>query len=440
MKNTILTSLIFCIGLANTFAQTESLSLEDAISAAKTNNVAVKNAKLDELTAEQEVRGVVATGLPQVNATGTFTHNLDIATQLLPAEFLGGTPGTFAPVKFGVDYIGTGAIGVKQLIFDGTFFLGLKAAKQYQEVSKLATEKSENDVEIATAQSYYQILLVDENYNLLSKSLENTNNLYEETNAMYEEGLVEKLDADRLKFAVSQLKAMLTNLENQKKVSRQLLNMQMGRDVTTEFVLTDNIESVKNKLLSTQDSGNLEQLIDYRILKQQLVLDSLNIKRYQVGRLPSLNLNFNHSQMTQVNELSNFGEQFYPSTLYSININIPLFDGFKRHSDIAKARLAKQKTENNLQELKNGLLLQQSNSKSTYETALVNLKTNEDNMTLAQEIYDVASIKFKEGVGSSLELSQAQNDLNQAQVDYLNAVYEALVAELEMKKSFGLLN
>lgn len=439
MKKTILTTVIFCIGLANMNAQTESLSLDAAISAAQTNNVKIKNAKLDELTAKQEVKGVVATGLPQVSATGSFTHNLDIATQLLPAEFLGGTPGTYAPVKFGVDYIGTGAIGVRQLIFDGTFFLGLKAAKQYQEVSRLATEKTENDVKLATAQSYYQILLVDENYTLLSKSLENTNKLYEETKAMFEEGLVEKLDADRLKFGVTQLKAMLTNLENQKKVARQMLNMQMGRDVGTQYILSDNIETVKAKLLTTQENGNLDNLIDYRMLKQQLVLDSLNIKRYQVGRIPTLNFNFNHSQMTQVNDLSEFGQDFYPSTLYSLNINIPLFDGFKRQSDIAKARIAKQKTENNLIELRNGLLLQQNNSRSTYETALVNLKTNEDNMKLAQEIYDVSSIKFKEGVGSSLELTQAQNDLNQAQVDYLNAVYEALVAELEMKQSFGLL-
>ena len=356
MKNTLII-LMFFIGLANLNAQTEALSLNDAITFAKKNNVNIKNAKLDEQTAKQEVKGVTSMGLPQINANGSFTHNLDIATQLLPAEFMGGTPGTYVPVQFGVDYIANGSLGLRQLIFDGTFFLGLKAAKQYQEVSRLATEKTEQEVQISTSQAYYQVLLVDKNYDLLLKSLENTTKLYNETNAMYEEGIVEKLDVDRLKLGVNQMQTMIDNLKNQKKVVRQLLNMQMGRDVTTEFELADNIESVKATLTETQEPGNLNGLIDYKMLSQQLVLDSLNIKRYKVGRLPSVNFNFSHAQMGQNNDLSELTKTWFPSTMYSVNVNLPLFDGFKRRSDISKAKIAKLTTENNLKELSNGLLM-----------------------------------------------------------------------------------
>jgi outer membrane protein len=436
-----LTLIVLLFAAISVHAQIENqLSLDDAINFAKENNTKIKNARLDEKTAREDVNEVISTGLPQITAGGSFTHNLQIATQLIPGEVLGQPAGTFVPVKFGTDYNVAGDITMDQLIFDGTFFLGLKAARQYQMLSNINTQKTEVDVTLETAKAYYMVLLTDQNQSYVTNSLSNTEKLFKETEKMYEEGLVEKLDVDRLKLAVSKLKVNLSDLKNQKKVVRQLLNYQMGRDVQTEVTLTDNLETVKQKLSTITESGNVENIIDYKLMQQQVILDSFNVKRYKVMKYPTVNLKVMHMQNAMENSVGDIGNNWFPNTLYTVSIKVPLFDGFGRKSKVSKAKIAQEKTQNNLNELRNGLILDQSNTSSTYSTALDNLKSEEENLKLAQDINKIATTKYKEGVGSSLELTTAQNDLIQVQVTYLNALYNALIAELNMKKSFGILN
>lgn len=433
-----------------------TVSLDEAVDLALKNNATIKNAALDIKYAETQVDEIRAQGLPQINGNAGFTHNLEIATQVLP-DFIspsvygvlfeeGVLPakdiqiGTF-PAQFGVPFSMQAAIGVNQLLFDGTFFLGLKAASEFVNVSKLSISKDEIDVKEAVKKAYYMALISEENLGQLGQSLKNIEAMKKETEALYEAGYAEKLDVDRIVLSVSNLEISINKLQNQAKLAKQLLLNAMGMDVNQTISLTSKLPSLdeNSKVLST--SFNPGNRIEYQLLEQQERLTELNMKRYKMGYFPSLYGNFNYGGNTFAGEdqLSNLGDEWFPISSYGVTLNVPIFDGLFKKAKTDQAKIDLEKISNSKEQLALGMNLQISQAQTNYLNALKSIELQEKSKVLAESIYKTTQIKFKEGVGSSFEMITAESEVTSARTNYLNALYELNVAQIDLEKALGTL-
>ncbi len=443
----------------STFGQSGNsltVSLDEAVDLALKNNATIKNAALDIKYAETQVDEIRAQGLPQINGNAEFTHNLEIATQVLP-DFIspsvygvlfeeGVLPakdiqiGTF-PAQFGVPFSMQAAVGVNQLLFDGTFFLGLKAASEFVNVSKLSISKDEIDVKEAVKKAYYMALISEENLGQLGQSLKNIEAMKKETEALYEAGYAEKLDVDRIVLSVSNLEISINKLQNQAKLAKQLLLNAMGMDVNQTISLTSKLPSLdeNSKVLST--SFNPGNRIEYQLLEQQERLTELNMKRYKMGYVPSLYGNFNYGGNTFAGEdqLSNLGDEWFPISSYGVTLNVPIFDGLFKKAKTDQAKIDLEKISNSKEQLALGMNLQISQAQTNYLNALKSIELQEKSKVLAESIYKTTQIKFKEGVGSSFEMITAESEVTSARTNYLNALYELNVAQIDLEKALGTL-
>ncbi|MCB9245747.1 MAG: TolC family protein [Flavobacteriales bacterium] len=458
MKQFLVFALLLSIYAASPAQDTLSMDLQQAISYAKSNKVSLKNAKLDIDAAEQTVKSIVATGLPQINANGTFIHNIEIASQQLP-DFL--SPAIYgvlmaeglipdgpiqlgAPqeVQFGAPSTIVGSVSMNQLVFDGTFFLGLKAAKEFVRVSELLRDQTEIELTETVTKAFYGVLIAGENLKQMQASLATVEKTLKEVQEMYDAGYVEKLDVDRLKLSRSTLSTQVANLRSQNDLVTLLFKYTIGMPVTTPMKLKGDIRNVDAAYGMRLSEADPENRVELKILRQQLRLDSLSIDRYKVGYVPSIYLNMNHQRNTFASqaEFKDLGKTWFPGTSYSLSLNIPIFDGFYKKAKISEARIKLEQDLNTLNDVRNGLAFQITQAELNYRIKAKNLETEESNRELAKEIYNTSLVKFKEGVGSSLELTQAEGDKTQAEMRYMNALYDLMIARIDLDKALGKLN
>ncbi len=447
-----LVSIAICFWALAGYGQSQKLTLDDAIDYALKHNAEVQNASLSIEGSKQEVKSIIASGLPQVTANGNFTHNVQIAAMQLPDfispavygvlinegllpenRFQAGQPQT---VAFGAPSSLTAMANLNQLVFDGTYFLGLKAAKEYVRLSELAKESTEISTIQNVKKSYYAALITGQNSDLLQKSLITLEKTYMETRELYEAGFAEKLDVDRLEFAKSNLETQINNMALQKQILLHMLKVSIGMDVNTTLELSGDLNE-PNAI--NADTYSLESRIETKLMRQQLIMDSLNVKRYKVGYFPTITFNASYQQNSFANEAAfkGLGSTWNPGTTYGFNINIPIFDGFYKQAKISQARIDLEKDKNTFIQTQNQLRFQVEQARLNVSIKRQNLENQKKNRTLAHTIYETSKIKFDEGVGSSFELIQAESDKTQAEIGYSNALYELIVANIDLEVALG---
>jgi outer membrane protein TolC len=433
---TLLTVLCFQVS----FGQAElSLSLDQALEMALRKNTTMLNAALDIDYAETQVNELKAQGLPQVIGSADFSHTFKIPTQIIPGDFVG-QPGTTIATQFGVPFNVNVGVGASQLLFDGTFFLGLKAASEFVNISKLSASASEIDIKEGVTKAYYMALISQQNIGQLSASLANIKKLQSETEQLYKAGFAEKLDVDRLTLSVSNLEININKLQNQAKLAKQLLLNTIGVDVNQELTLTSKIPGEP-----TSDSYaavfNPDNRIEIKLIDQQQELNQLNLKRYKMGYFPSIYGNFSYGSSTFASDgkFGELGDDWYGNGRYAVSLNVPIFDGLYKKAKMDQAKIDFKKTENTKQQALLGMNLQVGQAKTNYLNALKTIELQKKSQDLAESIFNTTKIKFKEGIGSSFEMINAESELTQANTNYLIALYELNVARIDLNKALGIL-
>ncbi len=405
---TLLTVLCFQVS----FGQAElSLSLDQALEMALRKNTTMLNAALDIDYAETQVNELKAQGLPQVSGRADFSHTFKIPTQIIPGDFVG-QPGTTIATQFGVPFNVNVGVGASQLLFDGTFFLGLKAASEFVNISKLSASASEIDIKEGVTKAYYMALISQQNIGQLSASLANIKKLQSETEQLYKAGFAEKLDVDRLTLSVSNLEININKLQNQAKLAKQLLLNTIGVDVNQELTLTSKIPGEP-----TSDSYaavfNPENRIEIKLIDQQQELNQLNLKRYKMGYFPSIYGNFSYGSSTFASDgkFGELGDDWYGNGRYAVSLNVPIFDGLYKKAKMDQAKIDFKKTENTKQQALLGMNLQVGQAKTNYLNALKTIELQKKSQDLAESIFNTTKIKFKEGIGSSFEMINAESEI-----------------------------
>lgn len=418
------------------------LSLKEAKEYALENNANIKNAELDKIRAEKDVKETRANLFPQINAEIQGQRNFDIRTNVIEFDFPGQTGSRKSEVKFGTDYNADLSVNASQLIFDGSFFMGLKASKTYVQLSKKQFEQQERDTKEKVAKAYYSALVTSRNLSILRKNVDQVEqNLYE-TKEMYKSGMIEELDVDRLRLTLKNLKNQVKKVEREQSTSRKLLKFQMGYPIKDTIALENTLDTslpLNKRKKVIPDNFSPSQRIELKTLNVRKRLAELNRKQYNKRYLPTINAFAGHQQLARRDEFNFFdgSQEWFPATFAGLTVSIPIFDGFRKSAQVQKAKIDKQKLENQEDNLKQSIRLEVNQAKKDYNTAIDRAKNRKENLELARKIYKQSKTKYDEGVGSSLEVTEARNDLFEAQSTYINAIYEYLIAEIDLKKALG---
>ncbi|MDZ4759313.1 MAG: TolC family protein [Bacteroidota bacterium] len=420
----------------------ENFSLQQAIDYGKKHNPTLLNSKLDADKSKEQVKEILSVGLPQVNGSVQWNDFLKLPASFIPNVF-GGKPDEYLKLTFGTTHQITAAINASQLIFDGGYLVGLKASREVAILSQQLVAKSEIDVESNITKAYYAALILTENIKLVNENLTRIEKLLFEMKQMNKNGFVESLDVDKLELTLSNLQIAKANLENSKEIAYKAIKLQMGFDVTKPITLSDNLEK-----LYTADAGDMANTdfsvqgrIEYKLLREQQVLYTLDKQRYQYGYLPNLVLIGSVQSALNRNNDNLFKSTpqlpWVPSALVGLRLGVPIFDGFQKQSKIAQANIQLRKLQNDSANLSNALNLEYFAAKSKYQNAIKMLDLQKRSRDLSEKIYNTTSIKYKEGIANSFELQTADSDFKTAQTSYLNAIYELLTSKSDLKKAMG---
>lgn len=435
-------ALIICLGttIAASAQQTDtvaSFSLQQAIDYAQTHQNAVLNARIDEDIAKNTVKQTIGIGLPQVSGNANFQDFIKLPTQLLPGEFFG-QPGTQIPVQFGVKYQSAIALELNQLLFDGTYIVGLQASKTYKELSNKNLKRTRIETAVAVTKAYYSVLVSNEQLSLIDANLDRLRKSLSDTEAMFKNGFVEKIDVDRLTVLKNNLETERENVIRLLALNVSLLKFQMGMTINSQLTLTDSIKEVQGEqLVASVDTAAYQSRIEYSLLQTQKKLNELDLKRYKSQFLPSLSAFGNTSQSYQSNSFSNLFSNNFPSTIVGLRLSVPIISGGIKLYQVRNAKLAVLKTQNDLVNLQNGINLEIEQARTTYVNGIKSLENQKRNMDLAQEVLRVSKIKYEQGVGSSIEVTTAETSLKEAQNNYITALYDMLINRVNLDKASG---
>ena len=459
MKNTISFKLsglykyifiLFSVLSVPAFAQVEqstpsgeqyNFSLQQAIDYAIAHQSSVLNARLDEKVSDQKIREILGSGLPQFNGSAEIDDYFDKPVSILPAAFgaLIGQPGKTIAVSFLQQYQASAGDSASQLIFDGSFFVGLRAAKTYASLSRKMTKSSEIDVAANVTKAFYGVKINETNLGALDSSIALLQKSLDDTKAMYGQGFVEKLDVDRISVTLSNLQSQRQNLRSIVDLNYYLLKFQMGMPVNASLTLLGKIPD--DFALPVIETSDYTKRIEYSILQTSRDLDEANVKRYKAGYLPSLSAFASMSANAYRPDFTIFDTkgQWYPTGLLGVKLNVPIFDGFQKDARVKQANLALMQNQNDMNNFQNLVNLQVKQASISYESSYKILQSQKDNLKLAEDVARVTKIKYEDGVGTNLEVTEAESALIQAQNNYYNALYNMGIAHVDLQKAKGIL-
>ena len=419
-------------GQAKDSSKAYSFSLQQAIDFAMQNQNDIKNAVIDEEIARKKVNEITGMGLPQINSSLDIKDFLEIPTSLIPAEFFGGQPGTYASVKFGTQYQSTAGFDASQLIFSGDFFVGLKAAKTFVELSTKSTQRTKIETSATVSKAYYTVLVNVEREKLMNSNIARVKKALDDTKALLENGFVEKIDFDRLTVTYNNLLIEQEKIQRLLVIGIYLLKYQMGMDVNAQLTLTDKLADVKIDIATTTSAQKFDysKRVEYGLFDTQYKLAQLDLKRNRFSYLPSA---FAYGALSGNDSKT----PWYPTALIGAKVTMPIFTGFQRNSRNQQAQLALEKAENNMDFIKKSIDLELASSNVALQNASSSLENQRKNIAIAEDVVRVAKLKYDQGVGSNLELITAETALQEAQTNYYNALFDALVAKIDFDKANG---
>jgi outer membrane protein TolC len=425
-------------------AQDGSYSLKEAIDYAIQKNINVKNAQLDAISAEARIGEIRSAGLPQVTANFNLSDNLIIQKVIVPANlFDPNAPSDAAPLAlpFGIKYSGSASATLNQLIFNGSYFIGLKAAATYRELAQKGVTQSKVSVAEAVTKAYYSAQVAEERAKVLDLNLNRIDSLMRETKALNESGFVELLDVTRLEVQINNLRTERQKVQNLIELSYSLLKYQMGMPLTESVKLKDSIEESSADglaVISLNNDLNYNNRIEYSLLTTQEKLADLDIRNIRSGYLPSVSASIGYGHNNGRDRFSDlFSTQWFNNSLLSLNINIPIFDGFSKKYQIDQKKIARDKVKLNQTLLEQSINLEANQASITIKNAYATLQNEKRNRDLAGEVVRVSKIKYKEGVGSNIEVINAESAFKEAQTNYFAALYDLLIAKVDLSKARG---
>lgn len=459
----ILAVVVLSTHTAKAQEEASAMSLEECLQYAAHNQVKIKNAMLDYKSAVAKNKEVTGSALPQVSAKGGLNYAPLVAAFTVPnfiKDIIAGSNGAPGLVNndalnqdvvngmpnemslaFQPKWTTTGSIELSQMLFNPSLTIALKARKTLEELAAKSVDLTTQDVKVAVSKAYYNILIAEKQQELIRKNIERLEQMESETKEIYKAGFVEKIDIDRLTVALNNLRTQDIKVKQMIELAYLSLKFQMGMPLEEQIGLSDTLteSNMANSLLTEELDFNTRK--EFQLLQIQNKLYSMDVTRYKMGWLPTLNFFGNYGYtLYNMGRLFDPQDQWQKSSMLGLNLNMPLFTGFQRKNQLKQAQYTLEKNKNDIDNLKMALALEKENARITLRNNLLALENQKQNMKLAEDVYNTARIKYKEGVGSNLEVMDAEAALKEAQTNYFSALYDVMTSKVDLQKALGQIN
>ena len=417
----------------------QNVSVEEAVQYAIRNHSSTKKDVIKIADAEAQMKAIKATGLPQLNGSAEYQYFIEVPAMPLPKEFdPTGEGGTIAFQKRNNLNLGLNA---SMLAFDGSYLVALKAAKLYREYVRSQTEITPITIRKNVTDSYYTVLIAEKNKAQLEKNINIIQTLRKEVGEIYKAGLNEKLDVDRIDLSISNLQSTINVLSRNIEILKNVLKFQMQLPMDQQITLTDNFDVIYNEA-QTEQSKSVEQLNiqnrpEYRSIGKGIELAKLDIDRFKKGYLPSLSVFGSFGRGFQSDNIFKSGGLWIPTSLVGIKLAVPIYDGGAKKANIQRAQIVVETNIIDRNDFERATNLEVINAQQSYLNALETVKDKQKSLDLAQEIFRVSQVKYKEGIGASFETQQAEAELYSAQAGLIQAQSEVITSKFAIEKALG---
>ena len=431
-------SIIFIGIFANAQNFPNSLTLDEAIEYGINNNFSVKNANREIEKAQKDRWSTIAIGLPQIYAEVNYQNFLEMPVSLVPAEFFGGQSGEFAEISFGTKQKVVGSVRMDQLIFDGSYIVGLEASKIFLKISENIYEKTTLETKKIIVNNYAAALLAGENVKLLNKNKKNLEENVSEIHQLFKNGFVEEESVEQIQLTLANINTQLKYAVNLSKIIHEMLKFNLGIPVEKKVVLSSQISEIideSNLIFENQNNFNISNNIDIKIAENNFLSESLLYKYEKSKFLPSLKAFINGSY-TGNNEKFDFAknnQKWFGSSLFGLSLDIPLFSSFSKKVNSQKAKISMQQAETKLNETQYRIRMEIETALNDYQLAIENYFTGKENLGLAERIENKNQVKYFEGMVGSFELRQAQLQLYSSQSKYLSSIQNLIERKINLE-------
>ena len=443
MKQKLILTLLF-VSLflsAQDKKETYSFTLQQAIDHAIENNYTAINSKRDIEAAKQKKWETTATGLPQITSNLQYLNNLDFQVQGVSGNAFnpGGDPDEISTIAFGTKHSANASATLNQLIFDGSYIVGLQSAKVYLQISQNAKDKTDLEIKEMVTNAYGNVLLARESVLIIEKNKTTLEKTLFETNETFKNGLTEEENVEQLQITLTQLKSSLSNAQKRAEIALNLLKISMGIDINNDVTLTEKLDDLALKnvdLAVLSEEFNSQNSIDYKIQQNNEESKRLLLKLERYRALPTVGAQLNYGANTFSNEFDIISTQqkWYNYSNFGVNVSLPIFSSFRDRARTQQAKIAFEQAKTQLTETEQRLKLQFQQAKTDYEYSIEQYSASKSNLKLAERIEGKQQIKFKEGLSTSFEFTEAQRQLYTAQQDYLQAMIDVLNKKATLDK------
>ena len=427
------------------------LSLQQCMDYALQHNYTIKNARVDVKIQQAQVNQQISAAYPHVNVKGEWDRYPDPQQSIInSSSFLTGLPpGTIptpkgdgeSPVAFTLHNGASTSLTATQVLFDGSVFVALKARESVMQFARLNEAVSEETVRYNVFRAYNSLVIAYRQFTIVNNSLSLMRQMDNDVKAMYGAGVNEKLDVQRSAVQIYNLASDSIRTSNILATTEQMLKFQMGMDINTPIILTDTaLEQRRENVLSllTQDS-RYEDVPTFNMLRSAVTMQEYNVERYKKAAIPTLNAfgSTGYNYASNHFEKMFFFDKYLFSSAFGLQLNVPVFNGFMRTAQLAEARLNVEKAQNNVDNMKLTIDFQVQQARTSLRNAVLQVQSQRKNMDLSEDVLNLAQKKYKEGVGSNLEVTQAQTDLLRAENNYFSSLLDLVNAEADLKKALG---
>jgi outer membrane protein TolC len=439
-KQILLLALVLLSGAWTAIAQEPvKLSLQEALKLALQNNANILNSELDLKMAQKKIWETTASGLPHADLKSAYVFIPKVPS--LPASFMGGSEDPNADpnavIELGVKNNITTDITVSQLIFSGSYFVGLQATKVYYGLSKQNMEKTRLDLSETVVNTYNMIGLAEESRKILVQNLENINKTLYEISEMNKQGFLEKTDVDQLEVTSNTIKNAMNQIDSNLDMGYRLLKIQLGMEETVKLELTDDLESgeslTKSSLQLIAEPFNIDRNVDYQLIQTSEKAAKLELNLAKTNFLPTLSGYYNHTE-----KLKSPVFDFAPKDILGINMSFPIFSSGQRLAVVSQKRMALEKAQNTRKLVSNSLLMQASQYQNDLKLKLEKYQNQKKSKELSDDIYQRTLEKYKQGMASSMDLMTSQNQYLNNLTNYYQSIYDVLGAKSKLEKMLNL--
>jgi len=439
MENSKLILGVFLFLTGASFAQTQSFTLEEAKNYALEHNINVLNAEQDVIAAEYQKKETIGIGLPQLSMDGSFQNFPNLPVQVLDASFFNpmAPEGELVSFRAGTDFTSSLNMNVNQLLFNGSYIVGVQLSKHYTQMQANAATLTKEDVVFNVIQSYELAVVSKANLAFMDSIVDLTQQLVDKQQNYLELGLMLQEDMDQLNYSLLSAKQSRTQAQVQYKNALELLKFSMGYPMNQSVEITATTEDLMSRPAMT--SGDIKSNLTYQVMQDQVKLSMYNLKNNRAAYMPTLNAFFQQSYNAFRNEFNFFdsNEEWFSQTVWGLQLNIPIFSGGQRYYKTAQAKVQLLQAENSLTQMEQTLQMQALQANNNLESARSNYELQQENVRLARSIYENETAKEQVGKGNSILVTQKYNQLVVAQAQLVGSTLELLQAQLELNKIYN---